>query len=190
MSAYSQQHIARELVLTALGESYHGNALRVAKDLPGVSDADRAVLDRWASGGQGALDHIALQEIAMRICSTPELPAAPSNAKRLSDKTAGLVHDLRRTPVALSTVIPHLHELTDELGRVEAQNVLLQSSHALLAQRVLVLEAVAQQARNSLMSLRGLVPIKHPRQAQQAAAAIQAVDGVLGSGAHPGGGAR
>lgn len=64
---YDKKQIAAELTETALGNAYHGNALRVAKDLPGVTAEDRSVLDRWATGSQVATDGWALQRIALRI---------------------------------------------------------------------------------------------------------------------------
>lgn len=50
-----------------MGEAFYGNALRVAKDIPGITAQDRSVLDRWATGGQSGTDHIGLQEIAMKV---------------------------------------------------------------------------------------------------------------------------
>lgn len=67
METYSLEQIAQELDQTAHGFAYHGNALRVAKEVPGVTAADRAVLDRYATGGQRGTDHIALADIAIRI---------------------------------------------------------------------------------------------------------------------------
>jgi len=64
---YDSQQIARELEATAQGRAYFGNALRVAKDIPGVTDADRAVLDRWATGRATSADQIRLQEVASKI---------------------------------------------------------------------------------------------------------------------------
>ena len=64
---YNHKRIGWELERTALGDGYYGNALRVAKDLPGLTDQDRAVLDRYATGAQQGTDHIALQDIAMRV---------------------------------------------------------------------------------------------------------------------------
>lgn len=64
---YSPARIAWELERTAMGDGHYGNALRVAKDLPGVTAEDRSMLDRYATGKQGGTDHVALQELAMRI---------------------------------------------------------------------------------------------------------------------------
>lgn len=66
-SPYSLQRIAKELDLTAAGEAYYGNALRVAKDVPGVSGEDRLLLDRYATGRQRDPDHVALQELAIKL---------------------------------------------------------------------------------------------------------------------------
>lgn len=64
---YSLKQIAKELTATALGDAYYGNALRVAKDLPGLTDADRALLDRYATGTQSGTDHVCLQVLASQI---------------------------------------------------------------------------------------------------------------------------
>ena len=62
---YNARRIWWELERTALGDGYYGNALRVAKDMPGIDDKDRAVLDRWATGAQQAMDHVLLQGVAI-----------------------------------------------------------------------------------------------------------------------------
>ncbi len=64
---YNAKRIAWELERTAMGDGFHGNALRVAKDLPGVTDIDRSLLDRYATGAHGGTDHVALQDLAMRL---------------------------------------------------------------------------------------------------------------------------
>lgn len=64
---YSPARIAWELERTAMGDAHYGNALRVAKELPEVTPEDRSLLDRYATGKQGGTDHVALQELAMRI---------------------------------------------------------------------------------------------------------------------------
>lgn len=64
---YDPKQIAKELTATALGDAYYGNALRVAKGLPGLTDADRALLDRYATGIQGGTDHVCLQMLANQI---------------------------------------------------------------------------------------------------------------------------
>jgi hypothetical protein len=69
---YNHKRIGWELERTAMGDGYYGNALRVAKDIPGLTDQDRAVLDRYATGSQHDTDHIALQDIAMRVYATSQ----------------------------------------------------------------------------------------------------------------------
>lgn len=66
---YNATRIAFELQCTALGEAYFGNALRVAKDIPGVTPEDRALLDRYATGTQRGIDHIYLQSLSQRIAA-------------------------------------------------------------------------------------------------------------------------
>lgn len=72
-SGYSLAQIAFELERTALGDGYYGNALRVAKDIHGVSDKDRSLLDRFATGTNGGTDHVALQDLALRIDALAKL---------------------------------------------------------------------------------------------------------------------
>jgi hypothetical protein len=67
---YNERRIAWELERTAMGDGYYGNALRVAKDIPCVTPEDRAVLDRYATGTQTGIDHLALQDIALRTRRT------------------------------------------------------------------------------------------------------------------------
>lgn len=64
---YDLARIADELDWTAQGLAYSGNALRVAKDIPGVTDVQRSLLDRYATGAQKDTDHIALQDLAISI---------------------------------------------------------------------------------------------------------------------------
>lgn len=65
--SYSLDRIAWELESTALGRSFYGNALRVARDISGVTDEDRQVLDRFATGLSQGTDHVSLQDIARCI---------------------------------------------------------------------------------------------------------------------------
>lgn len=67
MSTYNVKQIAWELERTAMGDGYHGNALRVAKDLPGVTAADRALLDRFATGRSSGMDYLSLQDLSLRL---------------------------------------------------------------------------------------------------------------------------
>lgn len=66
---YSPKQIARELMATALGEAYHGNALYVAKDIPVLTDEERWVLLRWLEGSQCKNDWRELQMIAHKIAA-------------------------------------------------------------------------------------------------------------------------
>jgi hypothetical protein len=65
--AYTLSRIAKELDDTALGKAYYGNALRVAKDIPGVTAEERALLDRYATGAQRGTDHVGLQDLAIKL---------------------------------------------------------------------------------------------------------------------------
>ena len=64
---YSAKKIANELTKTALGESYYGNALYVALDFPCLDKADKLCLHRWLNGSNSGIDHVSLQDIAVRI---------------------------------------------------------------------------------------------------------------------------
>jgi len=67
VDGYNLHRVAWELERTALNDGFYGNALRVAKDIPGVTDEERALLDRYATGGIQSMDHCALQRLAMKI---------------------------------------------------------------------------------------------------------------------------
>ena len=67
MLTYSPEQIADELTKTALGESYHGNALYVAMDFPCVSAEDIPCLTRYMHGSITSTDHVKLQQIANKI---------------------------------------------------------------------------------------------------------------------------
>ena len=67
VNAKLYRQIAWELERTAMGDGHYGNALRVAKDLPCVDAADKSLLDRWATGKQYGVDHISLQQLAIKI---------------------------------------------------------------------------------------------------------------------------
>ncbi len=64
---YNEKRIGWELERTAMGDGYYGNALRVAKDIPGVTDEERSLLDRWATGRQSSSDRFRLQDLAMKV---------------------------------------------------------------------------------------------------------------------------
>lgn len=97
---YDANQIAWELDQTALGAAHYGNALRVAKDLPQVTDTDRAMLDKWACGRQTGTDHIALQDIAIRIRSTDQHPTRAELVVALRECVAELGdYDAPRDPL-------------------------------------------------------------------------------------------
>ena len=66
---YDKIQIAKELIATALGEAYHGNALYVAKDIPVLTDDERWVIFRWLNGSQVATDSMRLQDISHKIAA-------------------------------------------------------------------------------------------------------------------------
>lgn len=66
---YNHRQIAWELERTAKGDGFYGNALRVAKDIPGVTAEERSLLDRYATGQNKGTDHVAMQQLALRIYS-------------------------------------------------------------------------------------------------------------------------
>lgn len=75
---YNCRQIARELLETAAGTAWHGNALRVACDIPCITPEQRSILQAYANGAaqeRGKLsDRIALQEIAELVrvsCNAP-----------------------------------------------------------------------------------------------------------------------
>lgn len=69
---YNRHRIAWELERTALSDGWYGNALRVAKDIPGVTAEERSLLDRYATGGNFGTDHIRLQDLALKIDAKAE----------------------------------------------------------------------------------------------------------------------
>lgn len=75
---YNLKRIAWELERTAVGDGFYGNALRVAKDMPGITPKDRSVLDRYATGTQTGADHVHLQWLAQWLYNKDErAPEAP-----------------------------------------------------------------------------------------------------------------
>lgn len=70
--AYDLTQIARELTATALAEAYHGNALYVVKDVPGLSAEEKAVVQRYLAGAQTGTDHCALLALANRLTGGQE----------------------------------------------------------------------------------------------------------------------
>ena len=64
---YSNKQIAHELERTALNDGFFGNALYVAKDIPSLTREEKAVLIRYSVGMARSTDHIALQQLAIKI---------------------------------------------------------------------------------------------------------------------------
>lgn len=64
---YKADRITWELKRTAVGDGFYGEALSLAMDMPGVTEEDRALLERFATGRNAGTDHIALQDLALRI---------------------------------------------------------------------------------------------------------------------------
>lgn len=64
---YDHKQIAKELLATARGEVYHGNALYVAKDIPILTDEERWVVYRWLDGFQVENDKRELELIAIHM---------------------------------------------------------------------------------------------------------------------------
>jgi hypothetical protein len=73
VDGYNLHRVAWELERTALNDGFYGNALRVAKDIAGITDDERALLDRYATGGNQSMDHCALQRLAMKIADLGSL---------------------------------------------------------------------------------------------------------------------
>lgn len=64
---YDNKQIASELGRTALGESYFGNALYVAMDIPALTQDEKRLLHRYLHGSELSMDHVKLQDLAMKI---------------------------------------------------------------------------------------------------------------------------
>lgn len=69
--SYNVNQIAQELIETASGQAYHGNALKVSLDIPCINSSPehKAVIQRYLRGS-GAIesgDHITLHEAALLI---------------------------------------------------------------------------------------------------------------------------
>ena len=69
MATYDKKQIANELRATALGQTYHGNALYVAQDMPEIinSPEHRLTISRYLKGIALDTDDIRLQEAALLI---------------------------------------------------------------------------------------------------------------------------
>jgi len=80
---YGLKQIAAELLATAQGDAYHGNALRVAKDIPGTTDEVRLLLDACMTRGIDFNMRMRLHDLAIRIShATADLPAVADTARR------------------------------------------------------------------------------------------------------------
>lgn len=81
-SPYTLSRIAWEIDQTALGNSFFGNALHVAKDVIGLSDEQKELLTRFAHGTQQGTDHVGLQSVANRL---REIESSESALQELTD---------------------------------------------------------------------------------------------------------
>lgn len=86
------------------------------------------------------------------------------DALRLADKTADLIHTLRRTPMPLADLIPHLQANADELRRLHSVVTECdQANHALhiremdALQKVSDLKAINAQLLESLSEMVGMI---------------------------------
>jgi hypothetical protein len=65
---YDNIQIANEIQDTAQGISYYGNALRVAKDILGITMMEKSLLDSCLTNGcSGFEERMMLQDLAIRI---------------------------------------------------------------------------------------------------------------------------
>ena len=64
---YSNKQIAHDLERTALNDGFFGQALYAARDIPSVTREEKAVLIRYSVGMARDTDHIALQQLAIKI---------------------------------------------------------------------------------------------------------------------------
>ena len=67
---YNKRKIADELIATAQGNSYYGNALYDALDV--AEGKDKEMLHRYLHGSELTSDRIALQDFANRLVQQPE----------------------------------------------------------------------------------------------------------------------
>lgn len=72
--SYDHKKIADELEATAQGQSYFGNALYVAIELPWTTKNDRAMLHRYMHGSELLSDRTRLQEFAILTRFNGEFP--------------------------------------------------------------------------------------------------------------------
>jgi len=64
VSKYDLKQISKELQATAQDDSYYGNALYVALDIPQLDRHQKSVLRRYLRGSQTVSDRFVLQDIA------------------------------------------------------------------------------------------------------------------------------
>jgi hypothetical protein len=62
---YDHTQIAKELEVTANGDSYYGNALYVALDLPWTTQKHKEMLQRYLHGSELLSDRFTLQDFAI-----------------------------------------------------------------------------------------------------------------------------
>jgi hypothetical protein len=86
---YDHKQIAKELEATANGDSYYGNALYVAKDMPWTTDNDRAMLGRWLNGANTASDARRLQDFAILTRFSGEMPVKNTVTEYYQDRANG-----------------------------------------------------------------------------------------------------
>ena len=67
MDKYDRDQIAKELIATALNKSYYGNALYVTLDFPELTNEEKKVIQRYLKSTIQPIDHVRLQEIAIKI---------------------------------------------------------------------------------------------------------------------------
>jgi hypothetical protein len=77
MTKYDHKRIADELDATANGDSYYGNALYVALDLPWATYNDKAMLHRYLHGSELKTDRHRLQDFAILTRFAGEMPIKP-----------------------------------------------------------------------------------------------------------------
>ena len=67
---YDNKQIAKRLQDTAQGEYYDGNSLLVAKDIPGITEYEKSILEAWLTGtfNRDPFEYrMRLQDIAIKI---------------------------------------------------------------------------------------------------------------------------
>jgi len=70
---YDNKQVAKELMVTASGDAYYGNALYVALDIPGLTENEKDILKCYLAGTYPKYgNHISLQDIAIKIANMGE----------------------------------------------------------------------------------------------------------------------